>query len=104
MDFPSDQKDVVSPAPSVPSGHPITWRVTLAFWWGLGWRSAVWGLPVSFLGGFIGAFWFQDDPQTRAYISFVATLGVAPIYFFVLMRVLRRGISGYEIRVFKNAE
>lgn len=77
----------------------ITWRIAGAFYWGLIWRVSlivgVIALPRGFLVG-----WYYPEPfKYDLPMWWFATALQIPATFWILKRILERGISGYRLHV-----
>lgn len=78
----------------------ITWRIAGAFYWGIGWRSAICaGLPSGIRAFTLEATQFH--PSGLQWLAILATEWAItlPLCLWVLKHVLTNGITGYRLTV-----
>ena len=96
------QAATVSPAPSY---LEITWDRVLVLWWGLVWRTTVFGVAVGAALGFCGGFLvgLAGHPELGVAVGMLLSwLASIPLSIVILRIVLRRRFAEFSVRLVGN--
>lgn len=78
--------------------------VSMRIWWNITWKTMVFGIPFSFVGGFLGAMISMiatggNDPLVNTIGSVCSWLAVIPIAILVIKSSLNENYGKYRVSI-----